>query len=288
MSYYGQDENPNTDGATRASAITPQIADILAVQQIYGAPGASGATQGDTVWGVGSNLDNYLGTYFKAYVMGAVLPYGTTFTIYDQGGTDLLDLSFHGRDQVVNLASGGISDVLGLKGNLFIMPGTQIENFNAGRGNDMVQGNATANRIDGGVGMDRIWGLAGRDVLLGGNGDDQLLGGGGADRLEGGHGNDRLTGGAEADSFVYFRGEDRILDFEDRDMILLDRTMWGTSGVTGQAILNAHADRVGGNLVFDFGRFGTLTLEGVTSTAGLADNIAFTSSPGCRRLFRSW
>lgn len=210
MSYYGQNQNPNANGASRAAVITPQVADIAAIQRLYGAR-EGGDTAGDTVWGVGSTLDSYLGDYQRAgYVQGRPLPYAATFTVWDEGGHDLIDLGHHGRDQVVNLVPGGISDVLGLKGNMIIAPGTLIEDYRAGSGNDRIGGNAAGNRIDAGGGDDSVLGGAGDDRLSGDNGDDILSGGAGNDLLSGGNGGDRLQGGGGADRIAGEAGQDRL------------------------------------------------------------------------------
>ncbi|WP_313433549.1 calcium-binding protein [Novosphingobium sp.] len=56
--------------------------------------------------------------------------------------------------------------------------------------NDILSGDAHANRFHGGDGDDRLHGLGGDDVLVGGGGADRLDGGSGADRMEGGSGDD--------------------------------------------------------------------------------------------------
>lgn len=65
-----------------------------------------------------------------------------------------------------------------------------IENVIGSAHNDVIYGNADANRLDGGAGNDRLYGGGGADVLLGGAGNDVLNGGTGVDRMEGGAGND--------------------------------------------------------------------------------------------------
>ena len=102
-------------------------------------------------------------------------------TLYDNGGNDTLDLRRDGSDQRVDLNPEGISDVYGLVGNLVISRDTFIENFIAGFGNDVVIGNAAANRLVGGEGDDELRGNEGDDVLEGGAGADQLYGGAGQD-----------------------------------------------------------------------------------------------------------
>ena len=141
-----------------------------------------------------SNLDLIIGTqlgnilYFKNTGTNAdpefspqSLTNPTTFTIYDNGGNDTLDLRTDTKDQRVYLRPEGISDVYGLTGNLVIARDTVIENYIAGSGNDLVVGNAVANYISGRDGNDRIWGSGGDDVLEGGPGADQLDGDAGMD-----------------------------------------------------------------------------------------------------------
>ena len=65
-----------------------------------------------------------------------------------------------------------------------------VENVEAGGGNDVITGNAAANRLDGGGGDDRIDGGAGDDTLAGGAGADTLVSAAGADALLGGAGTD--------------------------------------------------------------------------------------------------
>ena len=57
MSYFSQSENTNID-ASDAYPITPMIADVVAIQNLYGAPIDINA--GDTVYGYESNVGGYL------------------------------------------------------------------------------------------------------------------------------------------------------------------------------------------------------------------------------------
>ena len=182
MSYFNQDENTHVDGSY-AHVVTPMIADIVAVRNLYG---STVTNPGDTVYGYESNVDGYLGQLFRAvsgeepdadvYAGGPV-----ALTIYDSGGDDELDLRWDNADQRVDLRPEGISDVLGLTGNLIIARGTIIENFVAGSGDDAVTGNDANNHL---------WGNPGNDTLAGGTGNDWLYGGSGADQLDGGGGRD--------------------------------------------------------------------------------------------------
>ena len=192
MSYFRQDHDDFVD-ASFAYPVTPMIADIIAIQKFYGAPVAINA--GDTVYGYASNLDGYLGEFFKRWTGEGNTPFEdpVTLTLYDKDGNDTLDLHTDTTDQRVDLRPEGISDVYGLVGNLIIARDTLIENFVAGSGNDIVIGNEAANLLEGRGGDDELLGNGGNDILEGGAGNDMLEGGAGADRLTGGIGEDTAS-----------------------------------------------------------------------------------------------
>ena len=64
MSYFSQDNNTYIN-ASRATPVTPMIADIIAIQNLYGPPTHINA--GDTVYGYQSNVDGYLGEFFTLW-----------------------------------------------------------------------------------------------------------------------------------------------------------------------------------------------------------------------------
>ena len=63
MSYIWSNTYIN---ASRTVAVTPMIADIIAIQSLYGIP--EHANAGDTVYGYDSNLDGYLGQVFSRFM----------------------------------------------------------------------------------------------------------------------------------------------------------------------------------------------------------------------------
>lgn len=141
---------------------TPMLADVAALQSLYGANMATRA--GDTVYGFNATADR------QAFDFDAVLDiYGdiAAVTIWDAGGTDTLDMSKFGADGFINLAAGSHSSVGGYDLNVAIAAGAVIENANAGNGDDVVLGNAENNTIEGGRGA---------DTLVGGDGNDRLIG----------------------------------------------------------------------------------------------------------------
>ena len=179
MSYFSQTENTSIN-ASFAYVITPMVADIIAVQDLYGTP--SSIRTGATVYGNNSNAGGYLETFFDSNQTAAM-------TIYDNGGTDLFDFSHYGANQQINLNQEAISSVGGLTGNLIVARGTVIENAYGGSGSDTLIGNGANN------------------MLLGNSGNDDLIGGGGNDILRGGYGNDNMSGGAGNDTIYYTNGD---------------------------------------------------------------------------------
>ena len=143
----------------------------------------------------------------------------TTLTIYDTDGNDLLDLRTDLYDQWIDLSPEGISHVYGLTGNLVIAHDTTIERVIAGRGDDVILGNAANNTLHGNTGDDLLFGNDRDDTLKGYHGDDFLRGDSGNDSLIGGRGADRMVGGLGDDVFVLMPADgydyDYIRDFKN-------------------------------------------------------------------------
>ena len=175
MSYFDQVENTYVS-ADRAYVVTPMQADVIAIQDLYGA-GVS-TNPGNTTYGANSTLGGYLGALFgqifgedpadPQIYSGAEV----TLTIFDSGGTDTLDFSPATANQRIDLGDAAISDVLGLTGNLSIARGTVIENAIGGAGADTILGNGAANDLKGEAGNDTLVGGPGADTLDGGAGTD--------------------------------------------------------------------------------------------------------------------
>ena len=146
MSYFSQNRNTDINAST-AIPVTPMMADILAVQQLYGVP--TGINARDTVYGHNSNLDGHLGDFFARWTAGT-LRKPTALTLYDNGGIDTLDLRTDTDDQRIDLTPESHSDVYGLIGNLSIARDTIIERYVAGSGDDSVTGNLADNLLEGG------------------------------------------------------------------------------------------------------------------------------------------
>ncbi|MEX0366339.1 MAG: DUF4214 domain-containing protein, partial [Ruegeria sp.] len=199
MSYFSQRENTEVD-ASYARLATAMMADVLAIQNLYGAAGTGSATAGNTVWGETANMGGYLQDVMRALYGGSgsgSTSYNSAnmaFTIYDAGGHDLIDFASQTRAMTLDLREESFSDVNGLTGNLAIARGAVIEDARTGAGADMIIGNDAANAITSGAGNDTVLGGAGADDLQGAAGHDHLTGGAEGDRLAGGDGDDILYG----------------------------------------------------------------------------------------------
>ena len=130
-----------------------------------------------------------------------------------------------------------------------------IENAIGGDGNDIIEGNASANELYGQRGNDTLKGAGGADTLHGDWGDDQLQGEAGDDTLYGGDGGDTLYGGDNVDTLYGGTGGDYL------DGGLYVDTSYGGSGNDTFALSNDHlGDNVYGGADTD-----TLDLSGNTS-----------------------
>ncbi|MDV4169936.1 M10 family metallopeptidase [Rhodovulum sp. FJ3] len=242
MSYFSQTDNPTVD-ASFAYIITPMLADIIAMQYLYG--DSITVNTGDTTYGANSNLDGYMGDLFGIMFDGesnpAIYSGGpVAFTINDDGGIDTFDFSTVSDDQNLDLNEDAISDVAGLTGNLIIGRGTVIENGMTGAGDDRLTGNDVDNVLSSGAGEDTVLGNGGnddmsggadRDIMAGGtggdaiNGDDGndfLFGGSGADDMQGDTGNDFIFGGAGEDTLNGGSGNDKLFGGGDADVFVFD------------------------------------------------------------------
>ena len=213
MSYFDQTENTYTD-ASRLRLATPQLADIAAMQDLYGI--ATNTNADDTTYGDGA------AGYFAHDLSDRL-----AVAIFDAGGIDTINLVSRIHDQRIDLRGGTYSDINGYIGNFSIAQGSIIENASTGSGNDTVIGNNANNHIES---------HAGNDTLTGGAGDDIL---------DGGNGNDTVDGGDGFDVAVYDRAADDIfLNFAGNDPTVADRS---EGNFFTDHLAGVEAIRLGGN-----------------------------------------
>lgn len=174
------------------------------------------------------------------------------------GGVDTIDASAVTGAASINLNAGAVSTVAG--GALRTTTAT-IEHALGGAGDDVLVGNALANRLDGGAGHDRLQGDAGNDTLVGGVG------------------NDTLTGGLGADVFAVGQGVDVVIDAQTAqgDRIDVSAFLAARGETTAQALaagrLTLIQEGAGSWLVYtDAGGVTTqlARLEGVSGATSVA------------------
>lgn len=308
MSYFDQQENTFIN-ATLAPPSTPMIADILAIQSLYG---SEPEYEGDTVWGANSNLETGLKGFFFLLFDNSHKQPPIAFTIHDTGGQDTLDLSNETVQQKIDLRPMAISDVGGGIGNMVISHSTVIETAIGGKKGDRIIGNDADNLLDGGKGNDKLFGhdgddtLIGRggkdqlfgddghdilkagvkndqlkgghgnDTLLGGSGNDWLSGNQGGDVLDGGKGNDTLIGNGGNDVFVFQSGNDLINDFEDdSDTIRIAASLLPDGSGSIANILDQYAESTAGGVLLDFQNGHSLFVARVADMSTLEDDLLF-------------
>ncbi len=255
MSAFAQNTNPTVD-ASYGFVTSAMMVDILAIQNLYGAPGASSATTGNTIYGEGSNLGNYLDDVFAAMVAGGatanVSDFPMAYTIYDRGGFDTLAFGFSEEDINLDMRGQQFSDFGDAIGMLGIADGTVIENAITGSGNDTVTGNAVAN------------------VITTNDGDDSISGGNNFDTISSGAGNDTVAGDNGRDLVFLNQGDDLYIDNAQGGELGRDTVFAGFGNDTieggnaddvfygewGNDVINA---RLGNDLVFGGDQFDTIS-----------------------------
>ncbi|GHC48550.1 M10 family metallopeptidase [Neogemmobacter tilapiae] len=187
------------------------------------------------------------------------------------GGNDRLT----GNEQKNILNAGTGHDLLkGQGGDDRLLGGAGKDRLFGGNGNDTLLAGDDADQLTGGGGDDSLDGGSGSDLLKGDEGHDTLLGGEGADSLYGGAGNDRLTGGGGADVFRFGLEQDHVTDFtDDVDTLELWADLWGGVSLSVTEVLASYATVQAEGVVLNFGNGHVLTLEGLTDTAVLLNDI---------------
>lgn len=145
MSYFDQEENTAVD-ADKALPITPMMADILAIRDLYGMEDIR----------TGNNI----------YKFKADFQAKTARTIVDDGGIDTLNFSWAKRANIIDLHEEAFSSILNVKGNLAIARGTVIEAAIGGIKRDTIIGNDHANALYGNLGADTLTGNGGEDFFV--------------------------------------------------------------------------------------------------------------------------
>ncbi len=159
MSYFDNAENAYyaSRGFSHLPILTPQVADIIAIGNLYGL--SSVTRTGNTTYGFNNTS---LNESFDATLNPTV-----AYTIFDSAGIDTLDYSGFATNQVINLNAEAFSDIGAGVGNVVIARGTLIENAVGGSGADKIIGNSSGNILTGNSGSDILTGGAGFDTFRG-------------------------------------------------------------------------------------------------------------------------
>ena len=186
--------------------------------------------------------------------------------------------------RIENLTGTGFNDILtgdavankllGGGGNDTLLGNDGDDLIRSGKGRDALYGGAGSDTLNGEKGNDKLRGGDQDDLLFGGHNADRLFGQSGDDFLDGGAGNDVLTGGRGDDFFIFNGGRDRITDFvNDREMIELAGTPLGIAGMTVEQVLDT-ATVIDGDTVIDFGSGNVLVVENFSDIDALADDMS--------------
>lgn len=271
--------------STYSAPQTYMMADIAALQQIYGADFTTNADDTVYKWTPGSGdtlVNGDVGIDAGGNVIFA--------TIWDGGGTDLYDLSAYSTNLTIDLAAGGASNfgdsqlaylgsghkASGSIYNALLFNGdtrSLIEAATGGSGSDEISGNQAANLLAGQAGNDTIRGKSGDDRVSGGNGNDQLFGGAGHDKLFGDAGDDILVGGGRKDifRFAFGDGKDIVKDFVHGE----DKLAFHDARYGGLDDLLDNASQSGNDVVFSFGDNNAVTIENSNLADFSADDFKF-------------
>ncbi len=204
MSYFDQGENTSVD-ASFAYIVTPMLADIVAVREIYGLATDTNA----------GNSRHDLAAMLGAYSEGSPV----AFTLADDNGWDVIDASGLTGPVALDLDPQSASSIGGLIGNLVIARDSWIEAAVGTDLGDLILGNRLANRLEGGGGADTLAGGRGCDRLFGDDGEDSIEGGGGADRIRAGAGDDQALAGGGNDRAWGEAGNDRLCGASGMDTL---------------------------------------------------------------------
>jgi serralysin len=241
MTYRSYVGGSTSGGYTNEAFGYPQsfmMNDIIALQTMYGA---------DYTFNSGTTVYSWSPTTGETFVngVGQGRPGGdgagasanrVFITVWDGGGEDTYDLSNYSNSVHIDLSPGSWSSTSNVQkaylgdghyaqGNVYNAylfennANSYIENAIGGSGNDILIGNAVANRLDGGLG---------NDTLTGGEGDDVFV--------------YRIGGGSDVVT-------DFVAGHDTDDRIHLE----GFSNITSFAQAIAYASQVGSSTVFNFG-----------------------------------
>ena len=293
MSYNAHPEEEYDPFNKQAWSLTPMVWDIQAIQDLYGVNtatrtennvyfGDGGGQNGNAIYQYATNADNGRGMQ----VLGEDGIYrDVILTIWDAGGTDLIDASDLDTDSVIDLRNGRYSSIGEIDDNIAIAATVKVdgsvinyvENAWGGSGDDDITGNNGRNLLRGNAGADTLEGLGGKDRLFGGAGNDTLDGGAGKDKLLGGSQGDELSGGGARDRLIGGGGADTLYGGSGNDLLKGqggDDDLYGGAGndkMVGGKGADIFVFGLGSDRVLDFDTSATGDWVDLSAAAGISD-----------------
>ena len=236
MSYI-LDVSTEVVRGTATMNVTPAIADIEAIHELYGIEEIE-VNGGDTIYGFSAEtelkIEHNEPVSYKAQLwydfthpseFESSSNFGPRITIYDTGGADTLDFSnegpgnpgeqhVHNEDgwEIINwlrTETGEIITNITTEQRINLNPGW-TSNVYGRQANLVIANDTIIENVIAGAGNDEIIGNEVSNRLEGRDGNDELYGRGGNDDLRGGNGNDVLEGGVGADSLQGNDGSDTV------------------------------------------------------------------------------
>lgn len=159
-----------SDGGAN-SETTMMALDILAVQQLYGAP-TSTPLGGENTFGFNCNITGLVEKFYDFTVNTNPI-----VTLFSTGTGNTLDLSGYSTAATVDLNPGTFSSCDGMTNNICIAFGTSIDGYVGSKGVDSVTANGGADSIQTGNGNDSLYfgaGLTAADSVNAGSGSDTV------------------------------------------------------------------------------------------------------------------
>lgn len=173
---------------------------------------------GQDYLGGGIGADQLLGGNGDDTIFGG---FGQDYMVGGRGG-DLFVVNTIG-DMVIEAAGQGIDTVRTKTLDLDLANFANIENLELRGSADLdATGNAKANKLGGNDGNNELNGRGGEDFLRANEGNDKLTGGLGQDTMAGGAGADTFVFNSAAESGLTLATADKILDFSQSDIDLID------------------------------------------------------------------
>jgi serralysin len=178
---------------------TPMMADIAAIQRLYGKPAAGPLASGGQTFGFNSNVGGPAGRYFD-FTQNTQ----PVITIWDGGPNNTLDFSGFTTPTKMDLTPGNFSSCAGLTNNIGITPDTVIKTAMGGSGPDQIIGNGLGqNQLFGGAGNNWLGVSGNANALVNGNDGGYIGATGNGNTLVGGTGNDQLYVAAGSANALY-------------------------------------------------------------------------------------